>query len=408
MKRIIIYTFLLLSTGAIFISCSKREKESNADLNSTDQKVNQDSSKVERHENSLIEISDQKFKNSGIELGVIEERNLKEIVKCNGVLTLPPQSRANISSLIAGTVKDVFVIEGDYVKKGKALATLLSTQAIQIQGEYIKAKDNLVFLEKEFQRQKELMNENVTSGKKYQQAEADYKSEKGRLNALRDQLIALGLLPSQVGEGNTTILIPVIAPIEGYVRKININIGTFVEAAKEMFEIVDLHHIHMDLQVFESDFAKIQIGQKVYFTMPNQDNSMIEGVIFATGKAFENDSRAVTIHAEIKNNKNKTLIPGMYVNAFIETGIHKVPSAPTDAVISNAGKQYIFLFSGKRKAGAEDVYLFEMKEIKAGVTEKGFTEIIPLEKIDPGSQVVSKGAYFLESEINKGQGGDEH
>jgi membrane fusion protein, heavy metal efflux system len=403
MKKIIIYTFFLLSEAAAFTSCSTRDKESGTN----NQKVSQDSSEA-THKSGLIEISGQKFKNSGIIIGDIEERNLREIVKCNGVLTLPPQNRANISSLAAGTVKDVFVIEGDNVKKGKVLATLLSTQAIQIQGEYIKAKDNLSFLEKEFERQKELSNANITSGKKFQQAEADYKSEKGRVNSLRDQLIALGLSPAEVGEGNTRLLIPVVAPIDGYVRKINVNIGTFVEAAKEMFEIVDLHHIHMDLQVFESDFAKIRIGQKVYFTMPNQDNSMIEAVIFATGKAFENDSRSVTIHAEIKNNKDKALIPGMYVNAYIETGIHKVPSVPSEAVITNAGKQYIFIFSGKKKKGEEEVYLFAMKEIKAGVTEEGFTEIIPLEEIPAGSQVVSKGAYFLAGEINKGEGEHEH
>ncbi|HXA02224.1 MAG TPA: efflux RND transporter periplasmic adaptor subunit, partial [Cytophagaceae bacterium] len=244
MKKIIIYTYLLLSQATIFISCSKGDKEINKDLNSKDSKANQDSSKVENYGGAHIEIGGQKFKNAGIVLENIEERNLKEIVKCNGVLTLPPQNKANISSLAAGTVKDVFVIEGDLVKKGKVLATLLSTQAIQIQGEYIKAKGNLEFLEKEFQRQKELANENVTSGKKFQQAEADYRSEKGRMNSLRDQLIALGLSPASIGEGNTSLLIPVIAPIDGYVRKININIGTFVEAAKEMFEIVDLHHIH--------------------------------------------------------------------------------------------------------------------------------------------------------------------
>jgi membrane fusion protein, heavy metal efflux system len=403
MNKSTIYTFILLSQAAILISCGKQDKEAN-----TRQKVKQDSSETKSHQSAFIEISERKFKNAGITLSTIEERNLKEIVKCNGVLTLPPQNRANISSLAAGTVKDVFVIEGDYVSKGKVLATLLSTQAIQIQGEYIKAKDNLVFLEKEFERQKELSNENITSGKKFQQAEADYKSEKGRVNSLRDQLTALGLSPAQVGEGNTSLLIPVTAPIDGYVRKINVNIGTFVEAAKEMFEIVDLHHIHMDLQVFESDFAKIRIGQKVYFTMPNQDNSVIEAVIFATGKAFETDSRSVTIHAEIKNNKNKTLIPGMYVNAFIETGIHKVPSISSEAVITSAGKQYIFIFSQKKKEGNEDVYLFTMKEVKTGVSEEGFTEIVPLEEIPVGSQVVSQGAYFLANEINKGEGEHEH
>jgi cobalt-zinc-cadmium efflux system membrane fusion protein len=408
MKKIFLYSLLLcLPQAFLFTACKNKEKTNNAEGAAGTEKTT-DSLKVpEVRVNRLVEISEQKFKNSGIGLGTVEDRNLKDIVKCNGILTLPPQNKANISSLVSGTVKNVFVIEGDLVKKGKVLSSLLSTQAIQMQEEYIKTKDNLGFLEQEYQRQKELLDQNVTSGKKYQQAEAAYKSEKGRMNSLRDQLISIGLSPTQVGEGNTTSLVPVIAPIDGYVRKIDINIGTFVEAAREMFEIVDLHHIHIDLQAFESDYSKIKIGQKVFFTLPNQADGSIEAIIFATGKAFENDSRSVTIHAEIKNNKNKTLIPGMYVNAFIETGAHKVPSLPADAVISNAGKQYIFILKEEKKAGEAMVYLFEIKEVKTGVIEEGYIEIIPLEDLPENSKVVTKGAYFLASEMKKGEGGDD-
>jgi membrane fusion protein, heavy metal efflux system len=407
MKKIFLYTLLLcLLQASLFTACKNKQNTNNAE-NASGTSTRDSLKGSGLSVNSLIEISEQKFKNSGIGLGPVEDRNLKDIVKCNGILTLPPQNKANISSLVSGTVKDVFVIEGDFVKKGKLLASLLSTQAIQMQEEYIKTKDNLGFLEQEYQRQKELLDQNVTSGKKYQQAEAAYKSEKGRMNSLRDQLVSIGLSPKQIGEGNTTTLVPVTAPIDGYVRKIDINIGTFVVAAKEMFEIVDLHHIHIDLQAFESDFAKIKIGQKVSVTLPNQADGSIEAIVFATGKAFENDSRSVTIHAEIKNNKNKTLVPGMYVNAFIETGAQKVPSLPAEAVITNAGKQYIFLFKEEKKAGDAMAYLFEMKEVKTGVSEGGFIEIIPLEEFAADSKVVIKGAYFLASEMKKGEGEDQ-
>jgi cobalt-zinc-cadmium efflux system membrane fusion protein len=353
-----------------------------------------------------VELSEFKFKNSGIEFGFLQERNLKDIVKCNGILTLPPQNKANISSLIPGVVKDVFVIEGDLVKKGKVLATLLSPEAIQLQEEYVKSKENLAFLFVEFQRQKDLMDQNITSVKKFQEAEATYKSAKGRVNSLNDQLLSIGLSPEGVAAGNTTTVIPIRAPIDGYVRKIDINIGTFVATAKEMFEIVDLHHLHIDLQAFESDFSKIQIGQKVNVTLPNQKNGSIEAEVFATGKAFENDSRSVTIHAEIKNNKNKSLIPGMYVNAFIETGTHKVPSVPEEAVISNGGKDYIFIFQDKINEGGSVVMRFRLIEVNRGITGEGFSEIKLLETMPENSQVVVKGAYYLSSELRKEEGGE--
>jgi membrane fusion protein, heavy metal efflux system len=401
MKKTSIF-LLMLSQFILAISCNKNEP---SHVQSSDL-VKDSTKKDAQTKNSVVELSEQKFKNSGIELGSINERNLKDVVKCNGILTLPPQNKANISSLVAGIVKDVFVIEGDFVKKGKVLADLVSPQAVQMQEAYIKAKDNLSFLEKEYQRQKELLNENVTSGKKFQQAEADYKTEKGRVNSLADQLLAIGLSPKHVGDGKTTILIPVIAPIDGYVRKININIGTFVETAKEMFEIVDLHHLHIDLQVFENDFPKIQIGQKVNVTLPHQENNIIQAEVFATGKAFENDSRSVTIHAEIKNNKNKSLIPGMYINAFIETGSQKVQAVPEEAVVSDGGKNYIFVFQDKRKEGDTELYHFRSIEVNTGITGEGFIEITQLEPTPENSQVVIKGAYYLLSEMKKEESGD--
>jgi cobalt-zinc-cadmium efflux system membrane fusion protein len=405
MKKIVVY---ILFFTIMLVSCGKNETSKEADSVQSKQSLLKDSlDGQETSTGSIVEISEQKFNNSGIELGTLQERNLKDIVKCNGILTLPPQNKANISSLIAGTVKEIFVIEGDLVKKGKVLATLLSPEAIKLQEDYLNATDNFKYFEKEYARQKELLNENVTSGKKFQETEAAYNSEKGRLRSLAAQLVSIGLSPEEAASGNTESFIPVRAPIDGYVRKIDINIGTFVAATKEMFEIVDLHHLHIDLQAFEKDFAKIQIGQKVNVVLPHQENSNIEAEVFATGKAFENDSRSVTIHAEIKNNKNKSLIPGMYVNAFIETGTHKVPAVPEEAVISDGGKQYIFILKDKRKEGETIMLNFKPIEVAKGITEEGFTEVKLLEPILDNAQIVIKGAYYLSSEMKKEQEGKD-
>src|SRR5690606_3609665 len=114
-------------------------------------------------------------------------------------------------------------------------------------------------------------------------------------------------------------------------------------------------------------------GQKVLFTMPNMAGEPLEAEIFALGRAFEGDSRMVTVHAELENNKNANLLPGMYVNAQILAGKQELPTLPEEAVVRYKGKQYVFLKEGPST--------FRMQEVETGITESGFTEVRPLQEL---------------------------
>ncbi|MGN6602716.1 MAG: efflux RND transporter periplasmic adaptor subunit [Ginsengibacter sp.] len=107
-----------------------------------------------------VSISEKQFQAVGIELGEIQKKPLPSLVKANGFIVLPPQKKANVSTLIGGMVKSINVIPGNFVKKGQTLALLESTDYIQMQEDYEKAKSNLDFLEKEYERQKEMLSAN--------------------------------------------------------------------------------------------------------------------------------------------------------------------------------------------------------------------------------------------------------
>ena len=66
----------------------------------------------------------EQFKTVGIEFGSVENRNLNTVIKANGYTTVPPQNAAKVATLISGTVKDIYVLEGTFVNKGKVLATI--------------------------------------------------------------------------------------------------------------------------------------------------------------------------------------------------------------------------------------------------------------------------------------------
>lgn len=343
----------------------------------------------------VVQFSKEQQEVSDIEVGTLQERELSTRVQANGQLSLPPQGMASLSPLMGGMVRTITVVEGDFVQKGKVLATIENPDLIKLQEEYLTTRNQLIFAEQDYDRQKTLTDEQVGARKRFEQAHADLQVQKAKLKALATQLQAFGISTKRVEAGNITSTINLAAPISGYVQEIDANIGTFAEPNKPIMQVVDDHHLHLDLKVFEKDFNKLEKGQRVMFTLPNVANEEVEAEVFAVGKSFEGESRVVPVHAEIKNNTHKGLLPGMYINANILTGKHAVPALPEEAVVLYQSKPYIFL--------KESNTTFRMVSVETGVTEDGYTEISLKEPLPEGASIVQRGAYFILAEKMKAE-----
>ncbi|MBN8650521.1 MAG: efflux RND transporter periplasmic adaptor subunit [Cytophagales bacterium] len=398
MKTLKIYAFILLlvATGA----CNN---EKSAEV---------DSEHHDDEQTDIIELTQEQIDAVGIEIDTIEEKNLSAIVKASGMLEVPPQNRADISVLMGGSVKQIFVLEGSYVKKGQVLLTIANLEFIKMQQEYLADLSNFSYTEKEFQRQKELNEKNAGTGKVFQQTEASYHAEKAKLQSLSKQLQQLNVNLNQLSGGEIIPDFSVVAPISGVVAHISVNLGTFVEPGKVIMDIVDNSQIHCDLQVYEKDLFKVKVGQKVNFMLTNQNNQQIQGEIYGVNQSFEGESKAVLAHAVVKNVKGLKLFPGMYVSASIDIGAQKVKAVPVDAIVKSEGKNYIFILLEEKQAegkeeevGKEEggVY-FKKTEVVTGVSDLGFIEIRPLEELQGTTRVVIKGAFYI---LSKSQGATE-
>lgn len=374
--------------------------------------------KKESHEEKkgVIEITEEQFKTVGMRLGPIEQKNLKDVVRVSGYLKVPPQNQASVTSYIGGVVKSISVNVGDYVRRGQTLASLEHPDYLKLQEDFLTTKSNYGFLAKEYERQMELQKDNAGTVKTFQQTEANYFSEKARLQSLEKQLELLGLSGDDLTQGSFVRTLSMNAPIDGYVAAINAKIGTMTEVAKPLFEIIDNTKLHVDLFVYEKDLFRVKIGQNVDFTLTNQGNLRIKGRIFSISKAFENESKSVAIHAEIPGSDKMNLIQGMYVTALINVGENKVMCVPEEAVVRSDGREFVFVLSEEEKSKAnekeetEDGHTslhFAMKEVKVGVTDLGYIEIIPVEKLRDSVQIVTKEAFFLLSKTKEGES-EEH
>ncbi|GAB2642731.1 MULTISPECIES: efflux RND transporter periplasmic adaptor subunit [Leadbetterellaceae] len=401
------YKFLLVIFSLfLFVSCNKKAAETVTEEEHHD-------------ETGVVELTPMQVKSAQIVFGIFEKKNLSEVITANGYTKLPPQNQADVSVFLGGIIKTIAVIEGQFVKKGQTLATFQSMEFNNIRlakakltEELQQAKVSKDFLELEFARQKELSDENVTAKKTFQKINTELETIKNKIKNTENQIIILDQNLSLGGNDNASIL-SIVAPISGYITEVKVKIGSSISANNTLFSIVDNSKMHVDLLVYEKDLFRIKVGQSVRFVLTNQGNQEIIGRIFSVGKAFQNESKSVAVHADI-NNSTIGLIPGMYVNALIDIGKNDVETLPIDAIAKAEGKEFIFIqeeHDEEPKSKGQEVDTgvhFKRIEVKTGTTQLGFVQVTPLQEIPAGAKIVAKGAYYLQSTMSNSEGGDEH
>jgi cobalt-zinc-cadmium efflux system membrane fusion protein len=402
MKNQIIYILVFFFFGTAITACGSK---STGIENKTKDKSAEEAGQKEAGM-SVLHLSNLKFESLEIKVDSMPSRNLSGIVEANGHLEVPPQHEATVTGILGANVTSIKVIEGDKVKKGEVLAFLSHPNLSNLQSNYIQAYSQFQYLEKEMQRQKRLYEEEVGSGKDYQQTLANYQAVKGEIKGYEAQLKQLSLNIESIKEGEIYQYVPVVSPINGYIEKVKVQIGQYVEPQTEMFMIVNTEHVHADLMVFEKDVHKVEVGQQMKFSVASVPGANLTAKIYSVGKKFEQNPKAVHVHAEIEQKEN-FLIPGMYINARIETSNKQAIALPEEAIIEEDGKPYIFLAEKLQKDG-ETEWTFQAVEIRTGLKADGWVEIKLLEPLPAGALVAWSDAYYLISEMNKSKASHGH
>ncbi len=286
-----------------------------------------------------------------LEVGTMPYRTMKGVVKASGQLEVSPSNKAEVTAYVGGNVVSINAFQGDKVKKGQVLAVLEHPDIIQLQQDFIEKCNDLKYLEKDYNRQKELYQQEVGSGKKYQKAEADYHTAKAQYQGLKLRLQMLKLNTKSIEKGNIVHQLKIISPISGYVSGINISLGSYIDARTKMFSIRNFEDIHADLSVYEKDIRKVATGQKVRLRVANLPNIELKGSVFAIAKEYTPNSRSVVVHASI-DNPPKKLIADSYVSGEILTESDKVRAVPEAAIVNDGDKHFIFVFDEKGSLAA--------------------------------------------------------
>jgi len=400
------YSILLTGTFLLCLSCKTSNRE------------NPGEEAQETPGNERVVLLSERQRNAlNLKLGSFEMRHMTIVVRTNGQLEVPPSGSADVTPIIGGNVREILVFHGDKVSKGQPMVVLEHPDYITLQQEFAEVASNLEFLENEYDRQKDLFENNVGAEKNYQQAKAEYNTAKARYQGLKSRLELIHINPGVVLEGTISREIRVVSPIDGFVNDVKIKVGTYVDSKDVLFSVSNNNEIHADFMVYEKDVHLLKQGQKINFSVANRPGEELTATIFAIGKEFEPNMRAVHIHASLDHNPGN-LIPGMYVSGHIHSEVNYSRTLPEDAVVSEGTKSYIFIRDNHdsheeetetaEHSPDESVVAFRMVEVLTGQTDDGFIEVNLLDSIPENSEIVLNAAYYLLADMKKDETEHEH
>ncbi len=368
MKKYIIISLLVV----FFTSCGSE--------------VNTTETKEEPANETKVELTEAQLKNSDIQTGKIEQRTISSLLKVNGKIEVPPQNMVSVSVPMGGYLKATKLQAGLHISKGEVIATMEDQQYIQLQQDYLTAKAHFGSTEKEYNRQKELNQSKASSDKVFEEAQSEYLSQKVLIKSLSEKLKLISINPDNLNENTISRSINIYSPIDGFVSEVKMNIGKYANPTDVLFELVNPEDIHLQLTIFEKDLSKVSIGQKIFaYNNTNPDKKYICEVLLI-GKDVSSE-RTVQVQCHFEQ-YDKSLIPGMYMNAEVEVSTNNAFVISNDGLVRFEGKQYVFTKTSARS--------FEMQEVTTQNTENGFTQIIFADSGEMKDKVfVVKGAYTL-------------
>lgn len=326
----------------------------------------------------VIRLDPEKEKKLSIKLWEVKEEEVVEEMRLPAQVSNYSSSVAQVHSPISGIVKRLFVKQGDFVKRGQALASVYSPQVAELQAQIRMAKVKLKTAEETLRREEMLYKEEVIPYARYYGAKIEYEKAKGEYEALLMSLRSFG----EVRENE----IFVRSPISGYVVEQAVFVGSGVDTSKEMFKIQSYERLWVYAYADPRDVDRIKKGTKGYVLW--KDKRLWGTVDYISGEVDKNTKR-VPIRLLVEN-REELLRPGLMVDVYLQLGKIRGLWLPAQS-LQRLGEDYVVFV--KTKEGFEVRKVKKVKEVGDKVLVEG--------SIRKGENVAMSGLVFLRSQVER-------
>ena len=221
-------------------------------------------------------------------------------------------------------------------------------------------------------------------------AEVEYNTAVTVLKGIQSKLSLLGLNLDKLMQGEIQPRFTLKAPISGSVNKLEVAIGQHVNPSEEIYEMVNIDHLHLELNIFEKDVIKVKKGQRVRFIVSGIDNQEFTGVVFLVGNDLSENKRSINVHVHLDVEEGPFTV-GMYASATIAVSDHQTYTLPTTALVVEDSRVFVF----KKVSSSTEGITFRKVPVKTGIEASGLVEIADLDELMPEDEIVTKGAFYL-------------
>ncbi|QBJ85408.1 efflux RND transporter periplasmic adaptor subunit [Chryseobacterium gleum] len=370
-KNISLYSLALILTVT---SCSKKEEE----------KTVYENTKFTKNNENTVHLTEKQIQSVGLTTTTVQDRNMEKLMKLNGKAEIAPSHISLVSSIMGGHIKSINVINGSHFSKGQVLAVVEDPQFIQLQQDYLVTKAQLEAARLNFNRQKDLNTSKASSDKTMQTAQAEYSTLNATLKGLEEKLRIIGINAKGLSTGNIRSKINIYAPFTGFVSKILVSNGQYINPADTLFELINPSGLLLELKVFENDVNDVKVGQEILVYNNQNPGVKSNARIISVVPSIENGGSATAV-ARLSS-VNTEFVKGMYVNAEVNISSRYTMGLPNEAVVSFENKNYVFEDLGKSR--------YKMIPVAVGISDDQFTEILKADVLKD-KKIVQKGAYSL-------------
>lgn len=352
------------------------------------------------HEEHGVMLTQEQMSIMNIQIGQFTPIKINDYIRTTGTLGLPPNAVTSINPRAKGILQNTAkLINGDYVKKGSLIAYLMNSEFIQMQQNYLEAKAKLSFSEQELIRQQSLLDAQAGIKKNLQQIQSEVNILQAQIASLEKQLAYVGINPETVSIDHMIDRTPILSPSSGYLTEVNLHDGAYVTPDMELVEIVDETHLHLELDVFEKDIAKVKEHQPITYTLPALGNQIYQGEVHVVGKEFDMKNKTVRVHGHLEGEQPK-FFKDLFLEAKIWLTDETVLALPEGGITRTAGQSILFITLDDDNA---DPMNFESIRIKTGQSSDGFVAVEPLDPIPETAKIAVQGAYFIQAQANRAE-----
>jgi len=360
MKKILI----LVTAVVLAASCSKPVDDSvegkRQQLNEYKQQLHDLEQQIETLENELANTAEEEVVN--VRVKQLENQSFEHFIEITG--EVEADLNVNVSPETAGVIKSIEATEGEWVSKGDILATL-KTEALERTLEETQIQYNLA--KTNYQRQKNLWDQNIGSEMQYLQAKTNMESLEKRLENIKAQ-IDMALIES---------------PVDGIVDVIYQKKGEMGSPQVPFAKVVNISDVKIYADVSESYLTKINKGDKVKVVFPALQREL-SARINRIGNTIDPNNRTFRIRIDLRNPDGMikpNLLSKIKIRDYVADSTIVIPSL---YIKEDFVGDYTYIAvdeSGKKVA--KKVY------VTTGISDNNLTEI--RKGLSEGMQIISEG-----------------